>query len=71
MVKSNKTTPEIKAKLLIEEVKFSLMITDNRQQILVAMRIQRERMETLTEYGIVSEYERSVSENLLNIYKNK
>ena len=67
MIKSNQITPEIKAKLLIEEVKFSLMIKDKKHCQLIAVRIQRERMETLTEYGIASEFERSVSEYLLNL----
>ncbi len=67
MIKNNKITPEIKAKLLIEDVKFSLMIKDNQHVKLIAARIQRERMDTLNEYGIASEFEREVSEYLLNL----
>mgnify|MGYP003676277228 CR=1 FL=1 len=70
MTKEKKVTPEIKAKLLMEDVKFSLMITNERHCKLIASRIQRERMETLNEYGISSEFERKVSEYLLSLNTN-
>jgi hypothetical protein len=61
----DKINPLKKAKLLIEEVKFSLMISDKKKQLLIAIRIQRERLETLTEFGIISDYEREVASCLL------
>ena len=65
--KEQRPTAEQKAKLLIEEVKFSLMVPIDKHALLIASRIQRERMETLNEYGIFSEYETTVSNYLLNI----